>query len=646
MSKTHNKNNSPYRQLSRFWQTVLIVIFFLTLVIVVNQIFVLNAFGISILESRYIYVLLGAYISLAFVIYPASPTAPRDKVPWYDVLLFLTAILVTVYFIWNGMRIISEAWEFIAPLPAKLFSVILWILILEATRRATDKILFGMICIFSLYPLVAPFAPGLLAGHGYSFLGLASQHIMGLECVIGIPMRVFGNLLFGYLLFASALKATGGGAFFMDFAMSLMGKTRGGPAKVAVLGSGFLGSLSGSVVTNVITTGTVTIPLMKRVGIRDTDAAAIEACASTGGVLMPPIMGTVAFIMASFLGVAYVDVLICAVMPAIFYYYSLIIQIDAYAAKNNIKGLPASEIPPLKGVMKRGWIFLSILLLLIYTLVILRDEVRAPFYITALLFVMAMLKKDTRLTLDGFKTFLIETITLFVGLVAILAGVGLIVGALSITGVAQAFSGELVFLAGNNIILLICLGALTSFVLGIGMTVTACYVFLAITLAPALIEMGLNPLATHLFILYWGMLSFITPPVAIGTFAAAKLAGTDPTKTGFAAMKIGSVLYFLPFFWIRNPEMILIYESTGSLILTLLTALVGITIIAFALQGYVPVYGTLKRHVLLRIGLLISGFLVAIPDISAAGIGSLLLTVVIIYLIMNFRKHARQVAEG
>jgi len=410
-------------------------------------------------------------------------------------------------------------------------------------------------------------------------------HAMGVESIIGVPMRTIASLLVGFLIFGSALVVTGGGEFFMALATALMGRSRGGPAKVAVLSSGFFGSLSGSVISNVVTTGQITIPTMKRTGYPAHYAGAVEACASTGGALMPPVMGAVAFIMAEFLNVPYSTVMLAAVVPALLYYGALLLQADHYAAKNGLRGQPADEIPRLWPVFRQGWHFLFSLVLLTYLLLVMKREALAPYIATGALLVTTVLFGQKRFGLAGLRDLTIDTTRNIINIVAILAGVGFIVGSLSYTGVGGAFARELLQFAGGNVYLLLVIGAFTSFILGMGMTSSACYIFLAVTLGPALVNGGLDPIGSHLFILYWGLISFITPPVALAAIAAASIARANSWQTGMWAMRLGMVNFVVPFLFVLNPTLILI-GAPIDIAHDVTTAVIAVWLLAAAAEGW------------------------------------------------------------
>ncbi len=606
-----------HRRLSSAWQACFLVVTVLGVALAVNQFFNLGFFiGLTILDNNYQYALIALFVPMVFIVFPAAKRAPPDKVPLYDWGLFIATLLVASFFMWNSQEIVEKGWEFGAPDYVVYPCYVFWILMLEATRRAGGTALFVVVALVSFYPLVADLMPGPISGLPSSLADTAAYHIMSNESVLGIPMRALANLVIGFLIFGVALQKTGGGTFFINLAFALLGHVRGGPAKVAIFASGLMGSMSGSVISNVLTTGAMTIPAMKRTGFRASYAGGVEACASTGGVLMPPIMGATAFIMAVFLEIPYVTIAVAAIIPSALYFFALFVQIDAHAARNKMPGLPREELPRIGDTLREGWHFIAVFVLLIVMLIYLKREVLAPFYATLLLIVINQITSPQRWNLAALKDFVLSTGLLLAEITAILAGVGLIVGALSVTGMAGTFVNDLVFLAGGNTIVLLFMGALTSFIMGIGMTVTAAYIFLAIVLAPALVQGGLDPLASHLFIFYWGMVSYITPPVALGAYAAATIANANAMRTGFEAMRLGSIIYFVPFFFVLDTAFIL-KAPWQHILLSVVFALSGIVLIASALQGYLAGFGDLTRRPFLqwplRGAILIAGLLLATP---------------------------------
>jgi TRAP transporter 4TM/12TM fusion protein len=602
----------------------------------INQTFTLRVLGFDPMGNSFLYYLIGVYLASAFLIYPATKGAV-SAAPWYDWLLGMIAIGTTIYLGLNGLMIIEQGWDFAAPIEATLVCAALLLLIVEGIRRCGGTPLLIVVLLFGSYPLFADYMPGFLWGVEYNLGETIRAHVMGVESVIGIPMQVVANLVIGFVVFGAALTVTGGGAFFMRVSAALMGSSRGGPAKVAVVSSGLMGSLSGSVISNILTTGTITIPAMKRSGYSPHYAASIEACASTGGTLMPPVMGAVAFIMASFLGVPYSEVMIAAFLPALLFYLALLFQVDNYAARKGLRGMSRSEIPHLWAVLKEGWPYLLSLGMLIYMLLFMRLESYAPYYATAVLLFISVIKKQNRLSFKSLLELLKELSVSVSNLVAILAGIGLVVGGLSYTGVAGAFSRELLLYADGNIALMLLAGAVTSFILGMGMTVSACYIFLSILLAPALVEAGLNPLGSHLFILYWGMLSYITPPVALAAITAASVAGANPWKTGLYSMRLGSVLFVLPFMFVLNPSLILQGELS-TIIFSATTAIIAMWILASALEGYLYFVGIIAWPI--RLILLVAACVLIVPEwrTDLIGLGLILGVYIVVWFTPSLRR--------
>ncbi|MCF8467986.1 MAG: TRAP transporter fused permease subunit [Sneathiella sp.] len=606
-----------HRNLSTGWRGIVIAVTVVTVLLAMNQLFNAGFFiGYTWLDNEYQYALFGLLVPIVFLIFPATSKSPLDRVPWYDMVFAGTTFGLLVFFFLNAAKIVDNGWEMGAPDYIVALGLVLWLLVLEGTRRAGGTALFVIVVIISLYPLYADILPGPISGLGSTLADTTAYHVLSAESMLGIPMQALANLVIGFLIFGVALTQTGGGKFFIDLAFAMLGHVRGGPAKVAIFSSGLMGSMSGSVISNVITTGVMTIPAMRKTGFRASYAAGVEACASTGGVLMPPIMGSTAFIMAVFLNIPYITIAVAAIIPSILYYLALFIQIDAYAARNNMPGLPKDQLPKLGETFRQGWHFIAVFILLIVMLVYLKQEVLAPFYATALLIVINQIFSHSRWKMKEFLEFILATGKLLAEIAAILVGVGLIVGALSITGMAGTLVNDLIFIAGGDILVLLLMGAITSFIMGIGMTVTAAYIFLAIVLAPALIHGGLDPLSVHLFILYWGMVSFITPPVALGAFAAASIAGANPMRTGFEAMRLGSIIYFVPFFFVLDPAFILHGELSRTALL-FVCAVGGVILIASALQGYLMGIGNLHRNAILgwpiRALILFGGLALATP---------------------------------
>lgn len=619
-----------YRRLSRGWRALLIAVTLGSILLALNQLLNLGFFvGKVLLGTAYLYWLCALLTGSVFILIPATKRARRDGVPWYDAALYFATVAVFAFYALHAHRILTEGWEFSAPKTAIWVAYAGWLLLLEATRRAGGTAVFAVVAAISLYPVYAAHMPGPIAGLPQDLSVTAAYHFASSESVLGIPTRAFGELVIGFVMFGAVLQYTGAAPFFNNLAFALFGSVRGGPAKVSIFASGLMGSVSGSVVSNVLTTGVVTIPAMKRTGFSPAYAGGVEACASTGGVLMPPVMGATAFVMASFLGVPYAQVALAALVPSILFYFGLFVQIDGYAARRGLKGLPRAELPLVGKTFAEGWQYVFVFLLLIWMLMVLQREAIAPFYATALL--LAINQFSPRHRLDWKRLgLLVEGICGALGeLSALLAGVGLIIGSLSVTGLAGTLANDLVHLAGNNIYVLLVMGAITSFIFGMGMTVTACYIFLAIVLAPPLVAAGFDPVAVHLFMLYWGMVSFITPPVALGAFVASGIARARPMEVGLRSVRLGSAMYFVPFFFVLNPSLIL-RGAPSEIVVVVATAGLGVWLIASALEGYLLGLGRLDRGLpaaVARLLLFAGGVAMALPGGGELGLSHIGLSV-------------------
>ena len=610
------------RKLKGVWRWLLVVMTAVTIGLCINQQFTLRFFvGYTQLNTEYYYLLVLCMLPFTFLIFPGSKNAPLDRIPWYDVALFVATIVAAAFLMANVRKAAELGWEFGgAPMGVSVAGLAMWIVLMEALRRTGGWSLLLSVLPFTVYPLFAESSwLGPLRGNQSTLDQAIAYHVVSNESLLGIPLQAFAETVIGFLVFGTALMMTGAGKFFINLAFALCGTFRGGAAKVGIFASGLLGMMSGSVVSNVLTAGTMTIPTMKRTGFKASYAAAIEACASTGAVLAPPVMGATAFVIAQFLNISYAEVALAAVIPAALYYLALFIQVDAYAARNGLMGLPRAELPSMWATIKEGWYYIFVIVLLIVMLLHFKRESHAPFYATALLLVLNQLfSKGSRWTPKTLVDFLEMNGRTFVELVGILAGCGLLIGAFSMTGVVSSLANDLLRIAGGNVLLLLGMCAITSLILGLGLTTTACYIFLAILVAPALEKLGLNKMAVHMFIFYWGMLSAITSPVAIASFAAAGIAGAPPMRTGWESMWVGSIIYFIPFFFVLNPALVLQGESPYFVAfgLTLLIA-IGTLFICGGIQGYQTGIGDLRNAGVLewplRVLLVIGGIVLATP---------------------------------
>lgn len=577
------------------WTTAIVAM--LGIVLVVNQQFYLRLFGITIFEISYIYYLMGVFLPLAFLLFPARKRGSTGLLVVLDVVLALAAAAIAAYFGFRGQDIVRHGWGALPPDHAVILGGLAWLLIIEAIRRTSGIPMMLIVVAFSIYPMVAHVMPGPLEAVPRDLTGTMAFHLLSTDSVLGIPMRVFVDILIGFIVFGVVLQATGGGKFFLDLAYSLLGRTRGGTGKVAVVSSSLFGSISGSAMSNVVTSGSMTIPAMRASGFRRETAAGLEVCASTGGVLMPPVMGAVAFVMAAMLGVPYPTIALAALLPSVLFYVGLFLQVDAYAATAGLEPVDKSELPSLLATLRQGWPYMLSLGLLLYILFVERRVGQAPFYASGLLLVFALLIPRMRAAAGSVVEVLFQVGKFLGQLVAIMAGVGTVMGSLVVTGVGATLSRELVGLAGGNIGPMLVLGAVSSLILGMGMTVTACYVFLAVVLAPGLVSLGFERISVHLFLIYWGMLSYLTPPIALAAYPAAAIADAKPIRTAVEAARMGGVIYVIPFFFILDPALIMQGPLTSTL-LAFVLALVAVGAMAAGLGGYVVGIG----HISLQSG--------------------------------------------
>ena len=629
-----NSSNNSFPTLKVIPKWIIIVLTFLGCVITINQIFNIGIFGFRPVSNSYLYLLLGIFQPIVFLMFPFNDRY-KEKIFYPDIIAAITIFFIGIYFSINAENILMSGWDIEAPIFPTVLSIIFIILSLESLRRTGGYFIFSIAVFFTLYPIFADKMPGALWGNTYTLIEAARAHSMGLDSLIGIPMKVAGSLLIGFLIYGVVLSETGGGKFFINIAEALMGSKRGGQAKVAILASGFFGMLSGSPTSNVITSGSLTIPAMKKAGYSSKYAAAIEACASTGGVLMPPVMGTVAFIMASFLNVPYSEILYAALIPGIVFYIALMIQIDLYAAKNNLKPINIEDIPSLRKTIFNGYSYILSLICLIWLLLALKLESEAPFIASLLLLVIIIISKNI---IFSWQNLFLRTGEIIGRIVSLLSGIGVIIGAMSLTGVGTSLSRELVFAAGGDIYMILIFGALASLVLGVGMTVSACYIFLAIVLAPAIIEAGVTPIAAHLYVLYWGVLSFITPPVAIAAITASTISKSSALETGVLSMRLGSILFFLPILFVFDSAM-LMNGSIIDIMISFLTAIFAIILISASFESYLYFFGLINKFY--RILIFISGFLILLPIFYTKIIGLIVFFISISLLIIYKYKNKK-----
>lgn len=541
--------------------------------------------GIAIYTEQYLSVILTLFLVSTFLSVPPTKTATKAKFLWLDGLLIVLSLTTGGYVALFYPQIIPMLGYVV--LSRVILGAIIIVLVLEAARRLVGWPLVIIGVLFVLYVPYAHYLPGILNARMIPWGRVLTYLYLSPGALLGIPAAVAGTIVFSFIFFGRILFTVGAGRFLSDLALALMGKYKGGPAKVAILASGLFGSLSGSASANVAMTGIVTIPLMKKAGYKPHVAAAIEAVASTGGLIMPPIMAATAFIMAEFLEIPYSRIALSALVPALLYYVALFTQVHLEALKGNFTGIPPEELPSLKKIIKQGWMYLIPAAVLIYCMFILylRPAPSALYAVGATALVSLFRRETRRLLIDNAWNILQETGqgVLEVGIICSIAG--LVIGAISLTGLGLTLSDALVTLSGGNVLLLLLLAAVGAIVLGMGMPITATYIMLVVLVAPALIELGVKPLAAHLFIMYFGAMSFLTPPVAIAAYVAAGIAKSEPMKTGFTGVRLGIIAYVIPFVFALAPSLLLI-GPLGDILLTVTTAFLGTVFLSVAFLGY------------------------------------------------------------
>ena len=564
-------------------------------------------FGIlPLLDVTYYFLLMALYLPWVYLLLPAYKGETRVGIFSYIPALAICGL--TLFMAYMGRSLIFQTWVPVAHTWQLVVAAGIYILILDAARRAGGYIFLGIVLILSLYPIYAVYMPGMLWGPPTTLARTVAFNVFSGDAMLGVVTRVVGETIIGFLILAALLVATGAADFFLKLALALLGKARGGPAKVAVIASGFFGSLSGSIFSNVVGTGSVTIRAMKRSGFPGYYAGALEACASTGGMLMPPVMGAVAFIMADFTNTSYGVIVLAAIIPSMLYYFGLYCHVDGYAAKHGIKGLPQVEIPSVRKTLIDGWPFIVVLGFLVYALVFMRLERLAPFYASGLLIFLTFFKKELRITLSRIPTIIYEIGKMLSQTIGLLLPTSFILGGLMATGVAPVIASELVRMGGSSVIPVLAIGIAVCMVFGMLGMIVAAYLMLALTLAPALEQIaGLNTLAIHMFIAYYATLAAITPPIALAAFLASRISDSDPIWTSVHAARLGVVLYFIPIFFLFEPALIL----QGPLHLTAIWVtfnILAVVIIAGASEGRMMYLGRLKtwtRPILFAAGLCI-----------------------------------------
>ncbi|MFB3884921.1 MAG: TRAP transporter permease [Thermodesulfobacteriota bacterium] len=566
--------------------------------------------GWAFLREQYYGFFLAIVFASVFLLVPATRGAPRDRVPWYDVILSISGFAVGLYVALLYPRIL---WSLGIITPDRvIMSTIAIVLILEGVRRMTGWVLTILGLLFILYAHFTWLVPGIFHGPGIPWDRLSNSLYLDPNAVMGTPMEVTAVIVVAYILFGNLLAGVGGGEFITNLAIAGFGRFRGGPAKIAVVSSGLFGTISGSAVANVMVDGWITIPMMKKTGYKPHVAGAIEAVASTGGQIMPPVMGAAAFIIPEYTGIPYSKVALAAFIPAVLYYACLFIQVDLEAGKTGLRGLSRDQVPPLKGILGQAYSFFIPLAALIYALFVLYlSPGKAALFAVASILVVSFFLRQTRFRLSWILEALEKTGGGLLELTMVVAVAGLIIGVIQFSGLGFILPFFLGRLAGENLVLLLIIIGIANIILGMGMPTVAVYVLLAVLMAPILIKLGVGTLAAHLFILYYGILSMITPPVAFAAYAGAAIAGSDSMRTGYTCMRLGILAYIVPFLFIFSPALLLMGPVTN-IIVSIITALAGCFLLGCALVGYL--FRNLSPQMRLLLGLAGIGLLIPIQS--------------------------------
>jgi len=556
-------------------------------------------------------------IHLIPLLYPGFDRS--EKIAIMDVIMVFAGIAVTAYVFMQDHSFVLRAG--VSPTQGDIiFGTLAIVLILAVTRRVLGWPLVIVTFAFMIYAKFGSFFPGMFMGRNYSLTKIIS-YVFNIDGIYGMSIGVSSTYVVLFILFGAFLKNSGAGELYTDFSYAIAGRARGGPAKVAVISSALFGTISGSGIANVVTTGTMTIPLMKKSGFRKEYAGAIEAVASTGGQIMPPVMGAGAFLMAEMIGMPYTNVMIAAILPALLYFITTFFVIDLRAGKDGLVGLKAAELPNLKEVVSSKGHLVLPLLILLYALIIQgTTPIKAAFLSIISCVVVSYLKKSTRMGLKSIVNALESGIYGSLEVIAACACAGIIMALVSLTGVGLKLSSLIVMLAGSSLFLALILTAVIIIILSMGLPTTACYLIGAAIMAPALTQLGISPIQSHMFIFYFACLSGITPPVALAAYPAAAIAKANPVTVSFVAFRMALVGFIIPFIMVYSPAILLIGE-TLKVIIVVITSLAGAYTIAVATEGW------FKRplHMLGRVLLLIGGIGMIIPGTSTDIAGAVLI---------------------
>jgi TRAP transporter 4TM/12TM fusion protein len=602
----------PRSAAGRFAQVALAVL--LTLGSLAYSVGLTRAAGLVLFPEQFLASIYGVCLALLFISFPARRGTARADIPWHDWLLAAAGLAVGLHVAVTFPRLTAQAGTVTFEL--LFLAAVLAFLTLEGTRRTSGYSLIVITLVLVAWVLIGHLVPGQLQTHKVEAKTLAIYLSFDNNGLLGLVLEIACTIVVAFVLMGQLLARSGGSGFFNDFALGLMGRYRGGAAKISVVASSLFGSISGIAAASALAVGVVTIPLMKKSGIPARLAAAIEACAANGAQLMPPVMGAVAFVMADFLQVPYREVALAALLPSLLYYAALFIQCDLETARYGIGRVDRSEIPRMGPVLRTGWIFLAPFAAIVGAMFWLNWEPEPAAALASAIIIalgLAIGYRGARMKLADIWSAIIETGIGVCEIIVISAIGGYVLGLFQIGGLSFALTAYLVNLGAENLLLLLVICAITNIVLGLGLPTLAVYVMLAILVAPALVKVGVPAMAAHLFILYFGIMSLITPPIATAAFVAATIAKTDPMAAGWTAMRFGWASYIVPFLFVYSPALIM-RGNALEIGLVMILSIAGIWLVCAAFTGYAMRVMGLP----MRIAFGVSGLLLLMPFQASA----------------------------
>lgn len=571
-------------------------------------------------------------LSLVFLLYPASKKWPKDKIHPMDIITAAVAVVVCMYVVVFYKDIVYRMGLITST--DMIIGLLAVLLVLEAARRVIGLPMVVISLLFIAYAFLGPYIPGKLAHRGVSLNNFAQHIFFTTEGIMGLPIGVSSTFIFMFLLFGAYLEKTGMGEFFINLANSVSGSSPGGPAKVAVISSGCMGTLSGSSVANVVGTGSFTIPMMKKLGYKNEFAGAVEATASTGGQLMPPIMGAAAFLMSEITNTPYFTIIKAAAIPALLYYFGVWAGVHFEAKKLKLLGLPKDQIPKLSHVMKtRGHLIIPIVVVM-YLLIKGYSPIRAALGATASTLICSAFAKDTRMSLRDIVDGLIKGAKSSLTVISACACAGIIIGVVTQTGLGLKMGSVIVGMARGNLFLTLFFTMITSLILGIGVPTTANYVITSTIAAPALLMLGVELIPAHMFVFYFGIIADVTPPVCLAAVAASGIAKSEPMRTGVQATRLAIAAFLIPYIFVMSPQMLMINTSPLVLIFDIITAVIGVACVAIALTGYYKTNLSIIEKVLFAAG----GVMLVMTKVHFVIIGAVFIALV--YLMQKRKDKA------